>query len=139
MRVYDKMIRLFLLSKIQLPVSTDETTSLSERPLCFRQDKFSSGNYIQLPERDYFFQKDNSASGKTNSLPGTDYIQLPESQLLYRQNHTAAGKITSPSEKNLKRVKVRDGICVSSSFYFVFYPILAPYQISSKSEEKHTN
>ena len=29
-------------------------------------------------------------------------------------------------EKNLKRVMVRDGICVSNSFYVVFYPILAP-------------
>ena len=28
--------------------------------------------------------------------------------------------------KNLKRVMVRDGICVSNSFYVVFYPILAP-------------
>ena len=27
--------------------------------------------------------------------------------------------------KNLKRVMVRDGICVSNSFYVVFYPILA--------------
>ena len=28
--------------------------------------------------------------------------------------------------KNLKRVMVRDGICVSNSIYVVFYPILAP-------------
>ena len=27
--------------------------------------------------------------------------------------------------KNLKRVMVRDGICVSNSFYVVFYQILA--------------
>ena len=27
--------------------------------------------------------------------------------------------------KNLKRVTVRNGICVSNSFYVVFYPILA--------------
>ena len=29
------------------------------------------------------------------------------------------------SVKNLKRVMVRDGICVSNSFYVVFYPILS--------------
>jgi len=42
-------------------------------------------------------------------------------------------------EKNLKRVMVRDGICVSNSFYVVFYPILAPIpnfiQIGRKTEK----
>ena len=41
--------------------------------------------------------------------------------------------------KNLKRVMVRDGICVSNSFYVVFYPILAPIpnfiQIGRKAQK----
>ena len=40
---------------------------------------------------------------------------------------------------NLKRVMVRDGICVSNSFYVVFYPILAPIpnfiQIGRKTQK----
>ena len=40
--------------------------------------------------------------------------------------------------KNLKRVMVRDGICVSNSFYIIFYPKLAPIpnfiQIEGKTE-----
>ena len=43
------------------------------------------------------------------------------------------------NEKNLKRVMVRDGICVSSSFYVIYYPILAPIpnfiQIGRKTQK----
>ena len=43
-------------------------------------------------------------------------------------------------KKNLKRVMVRDGICVLNSFHVVFYPVLAPipnFIQKKKSEEKH--
>ena len=40
--------------------------------------------------------------------------------------------------KNLKRVMVRDGICVSNSFYVVFYPILAPIPNFISNRKKNT-
>ena len=40
--------------------------------------------------------------------------------------------------KNLKRVRVRDGICVSNSFYVVFYPILASIPNFIKIGKKNT-
>ena len=48
-----------------------------------------------------------------------------------------------PTEKkNLKRVMVRNGICVSKSYYVVFYPILAPIpnfiQIGRKTQKLKT-
>ena len=43
------------------------------------------------------------------------------------------------NKKNLKKVRVLDGICVSNSFYVFFYPILAPIpnfiQIGRKTQK----